>query len=106
MIKLTNRMMVAAMLVAASVGNGSGELEQGEDGAHRDGVGARARGGRMRSSATPPRAASRSGPEAPANTSYDVVVGGIKVGSITTKNNGSAKIRFEHPEEQRRAARL
>ena len=95
MIKLTNRMMVAAMLVAASVGTAqaSSNKVKTELTATASAPGARGKANAVVRNATKGRFEVKV-QKLPANTSYDVVVGGIKVGSITTKNNGSAKIRF------------
>jgi hypothetical protein len=95
MIKLTNRMAVAAMLVAASVGTAqaSSSKVKTELGATAAAPSARGKAVAVVRNATKGRFEVKV-QKLPANTSYDVVVAGIKVGSITTKNNGAAKIRF------------
>ncbi|MBY0274932.1 hypothetical protein K2Z84_06305 [Candidatus Binatia bacterium] len=95
MIKLTNPMMVAALLVAAATGvaQASSSKVKTELAATASAPDARGKATAVVRSATKGRFEVKVKKLA-ANTAYDVVVGGIKVGSISTKNNGSAKIRF------------
>lgn len=95
MIKLTNRMMVAAMVLVASAGvaEASSSKVKTSLAPTASAPDAKGKATAVVRNATNGRFEVKVQKLAP-NTSYDVVVGGVKVTTITTKNNGSAKVRF------------
>lgn len=95
MIRLTNRMVATAMIVAASAGIASASSSKVKTAltATASAPDARGKASAVVRNATKGRFEVKVQKLAP-STSYDVIVGGIKVATVTTKNNGSAKIRF------------